>query len=307
METDTIQIDESGKSRIPVRKHAPAWLDYTLYPFKSKFLKLPTGNMHYVDEGDGETLLFIHGTPTWSFLYRHCLKELSSQYRCIAMDHLGFGLSDKPADFNGNPETHAENIRLLIEHLNLTGVTLVVHDFGGPIGLGAAIQFPERIKRIVLLNSWCWETKNMEAARKVDRIVNSLAGKFLYLNLNFSPRLLMKQGFYLKRLLTKKIHLHYINPFPDKLSRTGLLSLAKSLVGSSRWYEDQWQQLDVLTGKPWLILWGMQDRFISPDFLEKWVVRIPQAKVCKLNCGHFIQEEMAEILTSEVRQFLNDT
>ena len=115
----------------------PAWLDRSVYPFAHSYARLEAGTMHYVDEGEGETLLFVHGTPTWSFLYRDMIQALSKNHRCVAIDHLGFGLSEKPEKFSGLPEDHAENLAAFIKKLDLRDITLVVHDFGGPIGLGA--------------------------------------------------------------------------------------------------------------------------------------------------------------------------
>src|SRR5512146_856837 len=109
-----------------------SWINQNEYPFQSHFLDLAPGRMHYVDEGQGETILMVHGTPTWSFLYRRLIKELSPDYRVVAPDHLVFGLSDKPESFSYLPRDHAGNLTCLIESLNLKGITLVVHDFGGP-------------------------------------------------------------------------------------------------------------------------------------------------------------------------------
>lgn len=273
---------------------AQKWLDTNLYPFEHQYLQLPSGKMHYVDEGKGDVILFVHGTPTWSFLYRDFVKELSKTHRCIAMDHIGFGLSDKPEDFAGSPQAHAENLNEFIRKLNLQNITLVVHDFGGPIGLAAATEQPERFKQIVSFNTWLWETASNPEAQKVDKIINSFIGRFLYLNLNFSPRVLLKKGFVNKSKLPKEIHWHYIKPFPDKASRNGLLKIAQSLVGASDWYENQWRQLHKIENLPWLIIWGTQDEFINQNYLAKWKKRLPQAKVVELDCGHFVQEEKTE-------------
>ena len=161
------------------------WLGKDLYPFKPHYMPLKAGNMHYIDEGKGDTILFVHGTPTWSFLYRDFIKALSKQYRCIAIDHVGFGLSEKPNAFSGRPQEHSENLKEFIRRLDLKDMTLVVHDFGGPIGLSAGIAMPERIKRVVLFNTWLWETASNKGVQKIDKIVNSFLGKFLYLHLNF--------------------------------------------------------------------------------------------------------------------------
>jgi pimeloyl-ACP methyl ester carboxylesterase len=284
--------------------NAQTWLDTTLYPFENKYLRLEAGNMHYVDEGQGEVILFVHGTPTWSFLYRDFIRTLSKDYRCIAIDHLGFGLSDKPESFAGTPEAHSKNLSEFMKKLDLQRVTFVVHDFGGPIGLGAGIENAERIERVVLFNTWLWAVNEEKDAQKVDKIINSWMGKFLYLNMNFSPKVLLKKGFKDPKQLSKKVHQQYIQPFPDKASRQPLLTLGKSLVGSSDWYQGQWENLDKLTSKKWLILWGADDQFITLKYLQKWKERIPAATALEYSCGHFVQEEQTEESISAIANFM---
>ncbi|MDD7886218.1 alpha/beta fold hydrolase [Flavivirga sp. 57AJ16] len=280
------------------------WVDKNVFPFKSNYFQTKSGKIHYVDEGEGEIILFVHGTPTWSFLYRNFISALSKEYRCIAVDNLGFGLSDKPEGFDGTPEAHANNLSQFIQELNLSNITLVVHDFGGPIGLGAAIKNHNRIKQVIMFNTWLWETKSNKGARKVDKILNSTIGKFLYLRMNFSPKVLLKKGFYGKKRLTKKVHKQYILPFPNKSSRWSLLNIGKSLVGSSSWYEQQWEQLHDLESKPWLILWGIKDEFVTLEYLEKWRQRLTNSKVVKFDCGHFVQEEKPTEAIKEIQKFL---
>lgn len=281
------------------------WIDRTEYPFEHHYLQLHSGlHYHYVDQGTGDVLLFVHGTPTWSFLYRHFIKVLSGSYRTIAIDHIGFGLSDKPAALKGRPRDHAKNLSEFIEKKNLRNITLVVHDFGGPIGLGAALHHPERIKQIVLFNSWLWETNSNKDAVKIDGIINSFIGRFLYLRMNFSPRVLLKKGFADPGRLSKKTHRHYLMPFPDKTSRLGPYRLAQALVGSSDWYQNQWEQLTVLESKPWLIIWGTEDQFLTTEYLGKWTRRLPHAEVHTLKSGHFVPEEQTESALLAMQNFL---
>ncbi len=283
------------------------WLDTKLYPFENKYLHLEAGEMHYIDEGEGDVILFIHGTPSWSFLYRGFISSLSKKYRCIAIDHIGFGLSEKPKDFDGRPESHSKNLSEFIEKLNIKNITIVVHDFGGPIGLSSAIQNHNRIKKVVLFNTWLWETKNNPAAQKVDKIINSGIGKFLYLRMNFSPKFLLKKGFYEKKNLSKNIHKQYIYPFPNKSSRISLLNIGKSLVGSSDWYQKQWNKLDKLEQKPWLILWGTKDEFLTTEYLARWKKKLPNAIIKNYECGHFIQEEKTKETIQEIEKFMQLT
>jgi pimeloyl-ACP methyl ester carboxylesterase len=284
---------------------SPNWIDTTLYPFKSNFLITDNGKLHYVDEGKGSVILFVHGTPTWSFLYRDHIKELSKSYRCIAIDHLGFGLSDKPKDFAGTPSEHSSNLSLLIDHLRLKDITLVVHDFGGPIGLSYAISKPENVKRIVLFNTWLWETKNDKDAQKIDKILHSQLGNFLYLNTNFSPAVLLKKAFFNKKCLSKNIHKHYKRPFPGKNSRYGLLNIGKSLIGSSNWYEGLWRSAEVIKDIPFLILWGEKDDFIKKNNLEKWQHFLSNEKTYLFEAGHFVQEEKTDESIEIISQWLN--
>ena len=285
---------------------SPAWLDSQLYPFKSRFIELESGRMHYVDEGKGAVFLFVHGTPTWSFLYRRFIKKLSQHYRCIAIDHLGFGLSESPKSFSGTPQAHANNLSSFIQKLDLKSITLVVHDFGGPIGLATGIQHADRIKQVVLFNSWLWETKTNEDVLKIDKLINGWLGRTLYLYFNFSPKVLLKQGFSNKQLLSKNLHKHYTKPFPNKPSRMPLLHIAQSLLGASDWYQEQWESLGSLADKKWLILWGTKDQFISMSYLDKWKTKLPHAKVRAFDCGHFVQEEYSKEAISEIEEFMRD-
>lgn len=283
---------------------APNWLDTTLYPFENKYIQLNAGKMHYVDEGKGAVILFVHGTPAWSFLYREYILELSKNHRCIAIDHIGFGLSEKPVSFDGKPQSHTANLNEFIRKLELNEITIVVHDFGGPIGLSSAIENHTNIKQVVLFNTWLWETKNDPKALKINKILTSGIGRFLYLRMNFSTKVLLKKGFHNKAHLSKKIHKHYIRPFPNTRARLSLLNLGKSLVGSSDWYQSQWENLNKLEQKPWLILWGTKDQFITTENLQKWTRKIAKAEVKKFECGHFIQEEKTKETIQLMKAFM---
>lgn len=283
---------------------AQTWVNTAEYPFGHNYIDLESGAMHYVDEGKGEVVLFVHGTPTWSFLYRNFIKAFSTNYRAIAIDHIGFGLSEKPEDFKGQPQDHAKNLSEFIQIMNLKEITLVIHDFGGPIGLAVAIEHPHRIKRIVSFNTWLWETASNKEIKKMDKIINSFIGRFLYLRLNFSPRILLKKGFNDKKYLPKQIYTQYLRPFPDKKSRQSLYRIAQSLADASKWYQKQWKRLETIENKPWLMLWGTEDKFITKDFLEKWRQRLPYAETHTFDCGHFVQEERTDEAVAVMRNFL---
>jgi len=295
MITTTIMAQETEK---------PKWLDTNLYPFESNYLNIGSDKMHYVDEGSGPVMLFVHGTPSWSFLYRDMIKHFSKTHRCIAPDHLGFGLSDKPENYDYSPEQLAENLTLFIEQLGLKDIILVVHDFGGPIGLSYAINHPENIARVVLFNTWMWETASDPDVKKIDKILHSSLGKFLYKRFNFSPKVLLKKGFADKKKLTKRIHRHYLKPFPSAKYRSSPLKIGYGLLGASDWYQSLWEQHQKITHKPFLVLWGMQDTFLAPKYLERWKSILKNATVQELEGGHFVQEEAKTTINQALSKFL---
>ena len=147
------------------------WLDRNEYPFTSKYFDVNGHQMHFIDEGQGDTLLFVHGTPSWSFDFRKVINTLKSDFRCIAIDNIGFGLSDKPEHYDYSTQNHSKTLEKFVLGHNLTDLTLVVHDFGGPIGLYFAIQHPERIKKLIILNSWLWSSKDDPDYIKLSKVL----------------------------------------------------------------------------------------------------------------------------------------
>lgn len=281
------------------------WVDRSLYPFQSRYLDVGPGRMHYVDEGQGPVVVMVHGTPTWSFLYRRFIRELSRDHRVIAADHLGFGLSDKLAHWGYRPEDHARNLELLIERLELRDVTLVVHDYGGPIGLSYAVNHPENVRGLVFFNTWLWSLAGTPTER-VSRFMSGPVGRFLYTRLNFSPRALVKAAFGDKRKLTRDVHRHYVEAFPTAEDRRGPWVLAGELIASSDWYEALWQRRDRFVDKPALVLWGMKDPAFGGAALERWKAVLTNARVVAYpEAGHFVQEEAPEDAVREVRAFLS--
>ena len=283
-----------------------AWVDRDAYPFRSRWLELPDGKIHYVDEGDGEPVLFVHGTPTWSFEYRHLIAALRGGHRCIAVDHLGFGLSDRPAAADYTPEAHAARLRAFVDKLGLRRFTLVVHDFGGPIALPLALDDPDRVERLVVLNSWMWSFADDPEMTKRARMVSGALGRFLYRRLNASLRLIVPSAYGDRRKLTKAIHRQYLAAFPDADSRERVLwALARALTGSSAFYEGLWQRRQRLAAIPTLIVWGMKDTAFRPHLLARWRRALPHATVVELaEAGHWPHEEQPEGVIGAVQAFV---
>ena len=285
---------------------APAWLDRDAYPFQARALQLPAGRMHYVDEGAGEPVLFVHGTPTWSFEFRHLIKALSPAYRCIAPDHFGFGLSDRPADFAYTPEAHAAALQTFVERLNLDRLTLVVHDFGGPIGLPLALSSPSRVTRLILMNTWMWPFDDDPAMLRKAKIAGGTFGRLLYKYANASLRLIAPSAYGDRKKLTPEIHRQYLEVFRDRDARVRVLhALAKSLVGSRDFYASLLARADRLRDLPALIVWGMKDSAFLPDQLARWERLLPAAQVCRIaTAGHWPHEEEPDQVREAIEGFL---
>jgi pimeloyl-ACP methyl ester carboxylesterase len=283
----------------------PEWLDKNLFPFNSRWIEIEGNGIHYIDEGQGETILFVHGTPEWSFSYRELIEKLRSNYRCVAFDMLGFGLSDKPKQMDYTCEAHARRLATFVEKLNLKNFHLVANDFGGAISLNYAIENSSNVNKIVLFNTWMWSLKNEPHYSRPASFMNTAFGKFLYLNLNFPVNVIMPSAFGDKDKLTKKIHLHYKHALP-KGDRIAAYAFSKELMAASDWWQSLWDQLRVLREKQFLIFWGLKDKFVRQSELEKWQSKIPSAKIITFpDAGHFVHEEKAGAMAIEIRKFLS--
>lgn len=272
------------------------WVDRDEYPFTSKYLQLDAGRIHYVDEGHGPTLLMVHGTPTWSFLYRHLIRDLAREYRCVALDHLGFGLSDRPAGWSYRPADHARNLALFIERLGLKDIVLVVHDFGGPIGLSYAVEHPENVSAIVICNTWMWSFKGDPHFERAGRLLSGSLGRLLYTRLNFSLNVMLRTAWGDKATLTRAVFRQYSGAFPHPAERLPLWTLARELIGSSDWYDGLWQRRDRIASKPALILWGLKDPGFRATELRRWQETLTNAQVETFpEIGHFVPEEKRDL------------
>ncbi|MGB8295516.1 MAG: alpha/beta fold hydrolase [Polyangia bacterium] len=215
--------------------HSVAWLDRSEYPFASRFFETPVGRMHYVDEGAGPPVVFVHGNPSWSFEYRKVIKRLAGSRRCIAPDHIGFGLSDKPSDWSYLPSEHAVHFADFMESLNLRRVTLVVGDWGGPIGLSYALAHPDRIAGVVVTNTWMWPVQWDWYYQAFSKFVGGPLGRRLIRKRNFFARTILRATFGDKTRLTPEIHRHYLMPLEIPQERKGCWVFPREIIGSTAW------------------------------------------------------------------------
>lgn len=260
-----------------------------------------------IDVGAGPSagaVVFSHGTPTWSYEWRHLIAALSPRFRCIAPDHLGFGRSPRPPDADYSPEAHARRFRAVIETLGLKRYTLVVHDFGGPIALDGALAHPEEIERVVIFNTIAWPFTSTPRGKRGARMAGSGLFRFLYRHLNFS--FVISKSAWGKGPRPKELWNEYTSRFPDADSRELVLfALARSLSASTPFFQSLEDRLARLRNTPIRIVWGLRDNAFTPDVLARFQSSWPHASVTTLpDAGHWPHEEEPQRCVEEVARFL---
>ncbi len=183
----------------------PAWVDDTLFPFTSRFVDVDGNVVHYVDEGDGPTIVFLHGNPTWSFVYRDVIAALRNRYRCIAPDYPGFGLSQARTGYGSLPEEHAQAVVGFLDALALDDVTLVVQDWGGPIGMWAALERPARVSRMVIGNTWAWPVNGDRHFEMFSALMGGPPGRWLIERANLLVRVMIPTGHRLRKVTSAEL------------------------------------------------------------------------------------------------------
>ncbi|MGH2742265.1 MAG: alpha/beta fold hydrolase [Solirubrobacteraceae bacterium] len=280
------------------------------FPFESRYLRAGKTSLHYVDEGpaDAPPLLFLHGNPTWSYLWRRPIAELSAGgHRCVAFDHMGFGRSEKPPRLSAYTlERHVDNALAVIDELDLNEVTLVAHDWGGPIGLGAMLERLERLRALVLMNTWAWELPSWLPPFIREFRTEGL-GEILALGGNLFVESI--PGGMARRDPDPVMMEAYRAPFPDYWSRTGTLAFQRDIPLTERdrsaplmaAIHERLPRLEV----PVLLVWGMRDPVFQPVFLDQWREVFPQAKTAELeDASHFVVEDRPDAVTGAIEEFL---
>lgn len=281
-----------------------------LYPFESRFIELDSNRLHYLDEGQGESLLMLHGNPTWSFYYRNLIKGLRSQYRCVVPDHIGCGLSDKPQVYNYTLSQHIDNLEQLIDHLNLDNITLVVHDWGGSIGMGYAVRHPEKIKRLVFFNTAAFLANRIPFTINLCR--NSIVGPLAILWFNLFAKCGVAWASKVSGRLTGQVRQGYLAPYNSPENRIANLKFVQDIpmtpdVPSYPVVEHIESQLGHFRDRPTMIIWGMQDFCFNDYFLERWKKYFPDAEVHEVEqAGHYVVEDADEQIIPWMVQFLRN-
>jgi haloalkane dehalogenase len=274
-----------------------------------RFLIHHNYRLAFKDEGQGEVIIFVHGTPSSSDEFSQIIQSLKSEYRCISFDLLGFGNSDKPADGDYSLKAHRERLSALIRFLELKTYHFALTDFGGPIALPLAIENWDHVQSLILFNTWAWPlTETQPQLLRVKWLMQSRMMQYLYLNWNFSANVLMKRAWGTYRRLSKSRHQHYQKYLRKKSDRTGTWSFVTSLFSEDDVTWRAGQTLARMKKKPVQIFWGMADPLIKPRNLKKWKEIFPQAKIESFShVGHFAAEEAAELIYPHMKTFLKST
>lgn len=286
----------------------PDWLSNDLYPFESNFFTTESGHqMHFVDEGVGEPIVFVHGNPAWSFEFRHLIKELQSSFRCVAVDHIGFGLSSRSNQKEDyHPSSHANRFCSLMEHLGLQDITIVMEDWGGPIGLDFARRHPAKVKRLVIGNTWCWSVRDDFHFIWFSSFMSSWIGQYLLKRHNIFVNMLMSKAVGDKRILTPDVMTHYRNAQPTPEARAAMAAFPGHIIGASDWLESIWRERAAFADKPALIVWGHRDIAFRKKELHRWQSELADTEVHEFDdCGHYLAEEAPVSLVSLIREFMN--
>ena len=284
-----------------------------LYPFESRWHDLGGLRYHYLDEGTGEPVVMVHGNPSWSFSFRELVKGLRDSHRVLVPDHIGCGLSDKPDDasYSYRLKRRVDDLDDWLEALGVrSGVTLLLHDWGGMIGMAWAARHPERVKRLVILNTAAFQLpagKRFPLALRVSRDLR--IGAFLILYFNAFCRAYVRVGCK-RRPLPAAVRAGYLRPYDSVAHRIATLRFVQDIPLSEgdpsyALVSEVAAALPRFRDTPMLILWGERDFVFDLSFLDEWMRRFPEAEVHRFrDAGHLVHEDAPEEIIPLLRKFL---
>jgi haloalkane dehalogenase len=297
--------DAEQQRAAPSRDLAP-W--QRLYPFQSNFLMLDGLRYHYLDEGQGAPLLMLHGNPTWSFYWRHLVMRLRNRYRTIVPDHMGCGLSDKPQQYPYHLETHTQNVVTLIQRLGLREITLLAHDWGGAIGLGAALADPERFSRLVLFNSGAFPPPFVPWRIRLCRF--PILGTVAVRGMNLFARAALRMATAHPERMSAEVAAGLLAPYDSWQNRVAIDRFVRDIPLTR--HHPTWRRLAALEAglaslgnRPVMLIWGMRDWCFRPSCLDRFRQHWPHAEVHPLDdAGHYVIEDAHERIVPLLERFL---
>jgi len=273
-----------------------------LFPVEHRFLDLEGARIHYVDEGAGEILLLLHGNPSWSFLYRKIIAALKGQFRCIALDYPGYGMSAAPPGYGFTPREHSAVLERFVDQLGLKDMTIMVQDWGGPIGLGLAGRRPELVRRIVIGNTFAWPLDGKVRIKVFSWIMGGPIGRLLTLAFNFVPKFFFARG--LAQEVAPEVRAMYLAPGKQRARRAAATIAPRQLITASPYLQEVADKLRKLADRPTLIVWGTADFAFGNSERSRFEQIFPNhVSLLFDKASHFLQEDEGECIAEAIRTF----
>jgi haloalkane dehalogenase len=281
----------------------PEWFDETLYPFESHFIEVEGSSIHYFDVGSGPVLLMLHGNPTWSFLYRKLASGLRGTFRCMALDYPGFGLSKAAPGYGYTAAEHSNVVERFIDNLGLRDMTLVVHDWGGPIGMGVAVRRPDLFRAFVIGNTWGWPAKARRFRGFSALMGSGRTGKLLVDRLNVFVNVFVRRGPGRRRPTRAEMRM-WRGPFPTEESRYPVRVFPREIVAAGDYLAEVERGLPKIADRPALILWADRDPGFRTAERERWEHIFPTHHTHMLRgAGHYWPDDAGEEAVLAMREW----
>ncbi len=279
--------------------------DDILYPFVAQKISIQGHNLSFLDQGQGRVIVMLHGNPTWSFFYRNLAILLQDTYRVIVPDHMGCGFSDKPQDYSYTLKTHIDNLETLLADLDIEKFSLVVHDWGGAIGMGLAVRNPERVESVVVMNTAAFPSQRIPLRIRMCRV--PLLGDLIVRGFNGFARGALTMAVVNK--MTPTVARGYLEPYDSWAHRIALLRFVQDIPLTPK--DASWkslteidQGLKLLQDIPMLILWGGRDFCFTRHFYNEWLQRFPGAESHFFpDAGHYVLEDAFNAMAPRLTTF----
>jgi haloalkane dehalogenase len=279
--------------------------DDILYPFVAQKISIQGHNLSFLDQGQGRVIVMLHGNPTWSFFYRNLAILLQDKYRVIVPDHMGCGFSDKPQDYSYTLKTHIDNLETLLADLDIEKFSLVVHDWGGAIGMGLAVRNPERVESVVVMNTAAFPSQRIPLRIRMCRV--PLLGDLIVRGFNGFARGALTMAVVNK--MTPTVARGYLEPYDSWAHRIALLRFVQDIPLTPK--DASWKSLTeidhglkLLQDIPMLVLWGGRDFCFTRHFYNEWLQRFPGAESHFFpDAGHYVLEDAFNAMAPRLTTF----
>jgi haloalkane dehalogenase len=277
-----------------------------LFDVEHRFLDLDGTRIHYVDEGVGETILLLHGNPAWSFLYRKIIAGLKDEFRCVALDYPGYGMSSAPPGYRFTPREHSAVLERFVDRLELTDLTLMVQDWGGPVGLGLAGRRPELLSRLIIGNTFAWPLNGEFRVRLFSALMGGPIGRTLNRWFMLVPRVFFARG--LAQDHPREVLDLYFAPWRDPARRAPAAIGPKQLIAAKDYLIEVEANLPKIADRPALIVWGTKDfAFHEAERKRFEATFLNHRTILFDNASHFLQEDVGERIADAFKSFRSES